>query len=80
MMSQDQKWEKVREQVKSKQRRFGKLFLSEDGKELLDYLVAEWYHGDLLASTPEGTAKNLGARDVVKFLMTLRDSAKPENK
>jgi hypothetical protein len=77
-MSQQEKWEKLRDQVKAKKRRFGQLFLSEDGKELLGYLVAEWYDGDLLAETPEKTAKNLGAREVVKFLMSLRDSAKPE--
>lgn len=78
-MSPNPKWEKVKEQLKQNQRSMGRLFLSEDGKKLLEVLRATWYDGDLFGSTPESTAFNLGAREVIKYLLFLRDSAKPES-
>lgn len=64
--------------------RHGKLFLSADGAELLDGLQKMYYDCDQVARLDSGvvsvedTFKNLGAREVVRYLMDLRDSAKKE--
>ena len=42
------------------------------GKTLLEVLEAEFFNGDLLGATPEQTAFNLGAREVVVYLRQLR--------
>lgn len=78
-MTEKTKWEKVKEKMQDRQRAFGRVFLSEDGKKLLEVLKDEWYDGDLLGADAYETAKNLGAREVVKQLIFLRDCAKPES-
>lgn len=64
--------------------RHGKLFTTPDGAELLDGLQKLYYDGELIARDNEGridiqnTFANLGAREVVRYMMDLRDSAKKE--
>jgi hypothetical protein len=69
------------QEFQNRQRRLGRLFLSDNGQELLDLLAGYWYHGDLLDEDAAKTAFNLGAREVVKLLINMRDSAQaPEEK
>lgn len=42
------------------------------GQEFLSHLEAEFLFGDLAGDTPEQTAFNLGAREVVLYLRRLR--------
>jgi hypothetical protein len=46
---------------------------SDAGKEMMVLLEEAFYHGGLMAETPEKTAYNLGRRDVVMYLRQLRD-------
>jgi hypothetical protein len=58
-------------------KRLGMMLLAhEDGKLLLDILQDMFYKSDLLGDTPERTYFNLGRREVVRFLLDLRDAAK----
>ena len=49
----------------------GRVLASPAGKELLAYLERKFFDGDLLGSTPEETAFNLGAREVVRRMRTV---------
>jgi hypothetical protein len=69
--------ELLREKLLQERRKFGKLFIGTDGEELLAVLRRFWYDGDLLGETPEKTAFNLGAREVVRYIIELHDAAKP---
>jgi hypothetical protein len=61
------------------QRRIGILLLAnEDGKLLLSMLENLYYRGDLVGVDPYETYRNLGRRDVVEFLLSLRDQATKE--
>ena len=46
---------------------------SDAGKEMMSLLEEAFYHGGLMAETPEKAAYNLGRRDVVMYLRQLRD-------
>ncbi len=52
--------------------KYGRLLLSPDAKELIDFLERRFFDGELLGETPEETAFNLGAREVVRVLRDLR--------
>jgi hypothetical protein len=56
----------------------GFLHSTEDGKLLLDILRDMYYDGDIVADNPHETYRKLGQRDVVKFLLGLRDRAHKE--
>jgi hypothetical protein len=51
--------------------KYARLFAMPEGKELLTYLTAKFFDGDLLGDTPEETAFNLGAREVVRRMRNL---------
>ena len=58
-------------------RRVGRMLLSsEDGRLLLDTLEEMYYKGTMVGATPEDTYFKLGQRDVVVFLLALRDKEK----
>lgn len=58
-------------------KRVGQMLLGNaDGRLLLDLLEEMYYKGDLVGETPEKTYFNLGKREVVNFLIGLRDQAK----
>lgn len=58
-------------------KRVGMMLLnSPDGRLLLDILEEDYYKGDLRGKTPEDSYFNLGQREVVRFLIGLRDQAK----
>lgn len=58
-------------------RRVGQLLLAnEDGKLLLSILEEMHHRGDLRGKDPYDAFFNLGRRDVVEFLLGLRDQAK----
>lgn len=50
-----------------------RLFDSEDGRLVLEVLEREYLYGQLVGDTPEQTFFNLGCREVVLRLRTLRD-------
>jgi hypothetical protein len=67
------------EKSKLELRRLGMLLLAnEDGKLLLSMLEETYYKGNLVADDPHTTYFNLGRRDVVDFLLGLRDQAVKE--
>lgn len=47
-------------------------FFATSGQELLSHLEGMFVFGDLAGETPEETAFNLGAREVVLYLRRLR--------
>lgn len=51
--------------------KYGRLFTTPEGKELLAYLSRQFFEGELLGATPEETAFNLGAREVVRAMRDL---------
>jgi hypothetical protein len=51
--------------------KYARIFAMPEGKELLAYLTAKFFDGELLGDTPEETAFNLGAREVVRRMRTL---------
>jgi hypothetical protein len=60
-------------------RRIGMMLLSHpDAKLLMDTLTNMFYKGSLLGETPEKTYFNLGQREVVEFLLDLKDRATKE--
>lgn len=64
---------------KQEMRRVGQMLrLNEDGKLLLSMLEDSYYKGDLVGEDPHKTYFNLGRRDVVDFLLGLRDQAEKE--
>ena len=73
------KLEVLRDQVRARQAKLGGYFQNtEDGRALMTALEENFFNGDLMAATPEQTAFNLGAREVVRFIRQLRDAAKPQ--
>jgi hypothetical protein len=72
----EKKFEELRQKMRQRNARFGKLFLSVEGAELLEMLSQNFYDSDLVAETAEKTAFNLGAREVVRYLIELRNHAK----
>jgi hypothetical protein len=72
------KFEELRAKVREKYVRFGKMLMTPDGAELLKTLQLEFYDGDLLDSDSSKMAFNLGAREVVRLLTQMRDTAKGE--
>jgi hypothetical protein len=73
------KWELYLDKSNLEMKRVGKMLqLNEDGKLLLNILTELFYDGDLLGDTPERTHFNLGRREAVRFLITLRDQAQKE--
>lgn len=48
-----------------------RLFTTDDGEVVLSELEAQFVFGDLLGESPERTAFNLGAREVVLHLRAL---------
>jgi hypothetical protein len=72
----EKKFEELRQKMRQRNARFGKLFLSVEGAELLEMLSQNFYDSDLVAETAEKTAFNLGAREVVRYLLELRNHAK----
>lgn len=64
---------------KQEMRRIGMaLNTNPDTKLLLDSLVDLYYKGDMTGETPERTYFNLGRREVVEYLLNLRDDALKE--
>lgn len=62
------------ENEKEDMRRVGMALQSNaDAKLLLEILQDLYYRGNLVGSTPEETYFNLGRRDVVDFLIDVRD-------
>lgn len=62
------------EDQKQEMRRIGVALASNaDAKLLLEILQDLYYKGNLVGSTPEETYFNLGRRDVVDFLIDVRD-------
>jgi hypothetical protein len=67
------------EKSQHEQKRIGMLLLAnEDGKLLLKTLEDLFYKGDLTGDDPHATYFKLGRRDVVDFLLSLRDNATKE--
>jgi hypothetical protein len=54
----------------------GRIFLDGPGAEILEELQAMYYDCNLIGDKVEVTYANLGAREVVRYLMDLRDNAK----
>jgi hypothetical protein len=75
-MAQQKQMEDLRAEMAQKHAR---IFASSEGRQLLALLERRFFSGDLMGRTPEETAFNLGAREVVR---TMRDLAalvtKPE--
>lgn len=64
---------------KQEARRIGMaLNTNPDTKALLDMLVNLYYKGDMTGDTPEKTYFNLGRREVVEYLLDMRDRALKE--
>jgi hypothetical protein len=53
--------------------RFGPLLATPEGEQLVAFLSREFFDGELLGDTPEETAFNLGAREVVRRMRRVRD-------
>jgi hypothetical protein len=53
--------------------RYGRILVTPDGKALLAFLEERFFNGELLGDTPEETAFNLGAREVVRRMRTAHD-------
>lgn len=62
---------KQMDELQAELAKHGRVFASDAGKELLAYLEAKFFEGDLLGDTPEETAFNLGAREVVRRMRNL---------
>ena len=69
----EKKLETVLQKLKEKALPVRRVLQSPDGAALMAALEAEFVNGDLLGDTPEKTAFNLGAREVVMYLRRLRD-------
>jgi len=63
--------DKVRKRLAKKSARVQNFMNSEIGKDLIDVIEDEFYHGELFDNDPYRTAYNLGRRDVVIFLKQL---------
>lgn len=70
--------EQLRAKLGQKAAAVSRLLATEDGRLLLEALEAQFFNGRLLGSTPEQTAFNVGAREVVVYLRQLRDHANKE--
>jgi len=62
----------VKQRLAKKSARVAAFMNSELGKEVIDALEQEFYHGDLFNTDPYQTAYNLGRRDVVVYLKQLQ--------
>ncbi len=69
--------EKVKERLVKKSARVAAFMNSELGKEVIDALEQEFYHGELFDNDPHRTSYNLGRRDVVVYLKQLQTWRKP---
>lgn len=70
----NKKTEALMEKLRNKRHAMMQLLKSENGKDLLAELESTFYDGDIIAATVEQTYANLGAREVVRFLKSIRDS------
>lgn len=71
--------ERVVKESLEKMRGTGRILLNTpEGQALMADLETQFFNGDLIASQPEHTYYMLGKRDVVRYMMMLRDSAKEE--
>ena len=61
----------IRERLGTKASAVSGLLRSETGAEFLRVLTEQFYDGELMGSTPEATAYNLGRRDVVVYIRQL---------
>jgi hypothetical protein len=68
-----QRIEEIRREFIEAHAGLGRLLASPDGGELVSYLEARFFNGDLMGDTPEETAFNLGAREVVRVMRDIRD-------
>jgi len=63
--------ENIKKRLKHKSARIQMFMQSELGKEVIQALEDEFYHGPLFEDDPCKTAFNLGRRDVVVYLKEL---------
>lgn len=54
--------------IRKKNQRFKNLFNTPDGRAVLDELVAEFDKDELVGTDTHDTYKNLGAREVIKYI------------
>jgi len=64
--------DKIKTRLAKKSARINMFMNSELGKEIIDALEQEFYHGALFDEDPCKTAYNLGRRDVVVYLKELQ--------
>ena len=62
----------LKKRLTKKSARINMFMNSELGKEIIDALEQEFYHGPLFDEDPCKTAYNLGRRDVVVYLKELQ--------
>ncbi len=63
---------KLKARLKKKSARVSMFMKSELGKEIVQALEDEFYHGALFDEDPNKTAYNLGRRDVVVYLKEMQ--------
>lgn len=79
MATHSEKRQTAEERLKKSQEelaRLGRTLLAGDGKALLDILEDMYYKGTMTGQDPYDTYRKLGCREVVDFLIGLRDKAK----
>jgi len=69
----NESFDKIKTRLTIKSARVQAFMASEIGKEIIQMLEDEFYHGDLYDPCPHKTAYNLGRRDVVVFLRELQN-------
>lgn len=72
-MAQPERLNALRAKLRAKAAPVARLLESPDGAEMMRVLEDEFFNGPMLGDTPEKTAFNVGAREVVLYLRLLRD-------
>lgn len=75
MKSANAATQKMMDELADDAKEVGIVLTSPGGKKLMDKLMDSFYDGDIIGPTPEITAFHLGAREVVRYMKSLRDTA-----
>ncbi len=75
MVPRKTKLEQAFAKLERDQAALGAVLASQAGAKLLETLEADFIDGDLFGETPEETAFNLGAREVVLYMRRLARAA-----
>lgn len=68
-------YDELRKRLGQRAEATARVLATEDGRLMLEALESVFFNGDLIGKDERATYSNLGAREVVRYLRELRDTA-----